>query len=756
MDTCGHERRKGKKTAVCSVNNPCRKCTQQVKAARILATQNKNCSRPKRGQHKRHKRRIDIARVNDVTNTVNATEINLASTTEREANRSNSPDDKLSRPTADVTGERNTRLLGDDTNLSTTVTGALWPRALFAEARPNAQFAGVEHPGMTFNGQNVEVIEDSEMSAPIVTHTLAESSAKEPLLQRPQPNGVDIRDGARQDKIIHAQINTCSDDVLNNLATKALETLRQWTEQAPTINTTVIGSVTDEVIDKGNCKIVDDSAKMIGNQSSIAHVLITTRAQDIRAQRQARSDESDSMPVVPGVKLTKQWTVAALKEAQLNDAVISTIIAHLKAGTKPTIEEVENSTELKLYLSQWDSLALIQDLAYRIFHGNEGGAKNMQLLIPPGYKTDLMNVIHVKELGHGKAFPANARRLQLVGYWTTWKFDFKKFLACCESCYRNGPRREARVGPIRNKFHCSGPCELWCLDLIGPTIPSKGHKYILVVSDAFTKRVHLRALKGRTAEEICKHLTLIILQDGVPASLKTDNARELTSHIMETLCQKFGIAHLTSCFYSSRQNPVERWNSVVHAKIGRILTKHSDWFSLLPFVESAMNNSRSRATTFTANELHMGRQIPSVASALMAQPRVSYQSQGDFISETSDFLNRSYTIVQQVLQRTADYNRANFSRYKKQQQFTPGQKIIYFWPRVPRGQYKKWNKFYHCGTVESKINDSLYLIRPDGQRQKRGILMYSDKLKPRPEEEYITETTPMNTDASIIDRENHN
>ncbi|PKI75849.1 hypothetical protein CRG98_003764 [Punica granatum] len=79
----------------------------------------------------------------------------------------------------------------------------------------------------------------------------------------------------------------------------------------------------------------------------------------------------------------------------------------------------------------------------------------------------------------------------------------------------------------------------WDMDVISPINPkaSNGHLFILVSIDYFTKWIKAVTLASVTAKVVAHFLKRdIIAQYGVPATLVTDNAKNLNNKLIDKLC----------------------------------------------------------------------------------------------------------------------------------------------------------------------------------------------------------------------------
>ncbi|KAK8962854.1 hypothetical protein KSP40_PGU018853 [Platanthera guangdongensis] len=133
----------------------------------------------------------------------------------------------------------------------------------------------------------------------------------------------------------------------------------------------------------------------------------------------------------------------------------------------------------------------------------------------------------------------------------------------CDSCILGKQTRSSFSS------HCTrsaAPFDLVHSDIWGPfKIPSiSGFRYFITFIDDHSRTTWLYLLRDRS--ELPRVFRAFVLETRTQFHttikvLRTDNAREYTSHEFTALCSEFGILHQTSCAYTPQQNGVaERKN----------------------------------------------------------------------------------------------------------------------------------------------------------------------------------------------------
>ncbi|XP_070022013.1 uncharacterized protein [Nicotiana sylvestris] len=90
------------------------------------------------------------------------------------------------------------------------------------------------------------------------------------------------------------------------------------------------------------------------------------------------------------------------------------------------------------------------------------------------------------------------------------------------------------------------PFDAWGIDVIGLIEPttSNGHSFILVAIDYFTKWVEAASYKAVTNKVVTDFVKdRIVYRSRVPEPIISDNAANLNSDLMKSMCETFKIKH---------------------------------------------------------------------------------------------------------------------------------------------------------------------------------------------------------------------
>ena len=115
-------------------------------------------------------------------------------------------------------------------------------------------------------------------------------------------------------------------------------------------------------------------------------------------------------------------------------------------------------------------------------------------------------------------------------------------------------------------------------------ISSQGKKYLMVVTDIFTKLVELFALKDTTANTlVIALLNEVICRYSAPCTLHSDQAANLCSSVIQCLCQLQSISTTrTSAYHSEDNGQVEHFDCTLEEILAKTVADNQhDWESHL-------------------------------------------------------------------------------------------------------------------------------------------------------------------------------
>lgn len=195
-------------------------------------------------------------------------------------------------------------------------------------------------------------------------------------------------------------------------------------------------------------------------------------------------------------------------------------------------------------------------------------------------------------------------------YWPKMYADVARYVGACRVCAAVKPEQKPPAGLMGCRPQVARPWEMISLDFVGP-LPrsSKGNKYILVVSDFFSKYVHLVPLRSATSQALVRHVEDdIFLVFGVPRFLICDNGTQMRSREFRHLCDSYDVKILFTALYNPRADPVERVNRVIKTMISSyVKTDHRKWDQNLAAFGCALRVAKHETIGYSPFFVNFGR-----------------------------------------------------------------------------------------------------------------------------------------------------
>ena len=203
--------------------------------------------------------------------------------------------------------------------------------------------------------------------------------------------------------------------------------------------------------------------------------------------------------------------------------------------------------------------------------------------------------------------------------------------------------------------------------IMGPLpLSSSGNKYIVVVTDLFTKWVEAFPVKSTETDTLATLLVNeIICRYGVPSSLHSDQGANLTSNLMAAVCKHLGIEQTrTTAYHPQGNGQVERFNRTLESILAKVVSDHqTDWDYHLPHVLFAYRTAIHDTTGFTPFHLTFGCSPVLPVEAMVGMPPMQTSKNiPSFLSSLHNSLHTSYATVRAHI---ALAHQRNKERYDK-------------------------------------------------------------------------------------------
>eukprot|EP00731_Ephydatia_muelleri_P024409 Em0016g680a len=305
-------------------------------------------------------------------------------------------------------------------------------------------------------------------------------------------------------------------------------------------------------------------------------------------------------------------------------------------------------------------------------------------------------------------------------YWPGYESDVERWVRECETCQkRNNPQTlpQAPLGSIS----ASHPFQKITWDIMGPLpVIRKGNKYILVVTDVFSKWVKafpLQVTDGLTLTSIL--MDEVICRYGVPQQLHSDQGSNLNAEVNQRLCQLLGIERSRTTAYHPQENgQVERFNRTVEANLTTMVGEHQDdWDKHLQKAVFAYRTSLHESTGYSPYFVNFGRSLVLPVDVMLGRFGTGERGDGtisQYIKEVKTTLKMAYDVIRENLDVAQKKRKERRDKHCAEVNFMVGDRVWLFNPAVKVGETRKlssqWRGPYTVIDRVSPMNYKIQLI----------------------------------------------
>ena len=427
---------------------------------------------------------------------------------------------------------------------------------------------------------------------------------------------------------------------------------------------------------------------------------------------------------------TSQWSEHQLKQLQHNDATITEAMELLKThgNNKPRVGTQNH--ELGTLIRQWESLVVKDDILYRRFEDSENGPY-LQVIVPKELRTDIFKQLHDCKTAAHFGRDKTLAKVRTRFYWPGMTSDVNRWCQTCMLCQKRKPG----PGVGKAEMHHNtifGPMECIAIDLMGPLpTTSRGNRYIMVVSDYFTKWTEAYPLEEHCAQTVADTLVIeFISRFGTPHRIHTDQGREFESQLFSSLCELLEISKSRTTPYRPQSDGmVERYNRTLQQTLSMFVNDNKDdWDEHLPYVTMAYRSSIQDSTKCTPNLLMLGREVSLPIDVMSGShhDKNKHECPSQYVEWLRESMQRSFDIAHETLNTSFQKQKKYYDLKLKPRKFEIGSQVLRWYPPTAnqklglgwRGPYK----------IKRQISDITYEI--EDIATSKLIVVHVDHLKP--------------------------
>ena len=340
--------------------------------------------------------------------------------------------------------------------------------------------------------------------------------------------------------------------------------------------------------------------------SELAHITGKNNVVADAMSRQATTTQPTTPDLVAAVIAPAAANLPELAVAQANDPSLLQFVANYR-GNKLKLGKVSLPDSPNLI---WCELSRPQP----------------RPLVPDSHRRRIVEQLH------GLAHPGRKASVQLVRdrfFWPNLPQDVQKWVKLCLPCQR--AKVQTHTKPVAafipvptDRFDSIN------IDIVGPLMVSKGHRYLLTIVDRYTRWAEAIPLPTIDADVVANNLLLHwIARFGVPRTITSDRGSQFTSALWNQMSHTLGIHLITTPAYHPQSNGlVERMHRQLKAALtARLEQAGQEWVEQLPWILLAIRNTVKEDLGMAPATLVYGKALTLPGDVLPVQEALPHQEQ---------------------------------------------------------------------------------------------------------------------------------
>uniref|UniRef100_A0A3Q1EX45 Gypsy retrotransposon integrase-like protein 1 n=2 Tax=Acanthochromis polyacanthus TaxID=80966 RepID=A0A3Q1EX45_9TELE len=348
-----------------------------------------------------------------------------------------------------------------------------------------------------------------------------------------------------------------------------------------------------------------------------------------------------------------------------------------------------------------------------------------RLVIPATCRQLIMHLAHTfpwaGHLGRHKTF----LRISARFFWPGMYTDVQTYCSTCPECQLTSCPRKSDRALLQPLPIISEPFRRIAMDIVGP-LPrsSRGHQYILVLSDYATRFPEAFPLRTITAPSVLRALIQLFSRVGIPEEIVTDQGTNFTSRLLHLFHKQLGITAIkTTPYHPQTDGLVERFNQTLKRMLRKFVDDSGkDWDRWLPFLLFAYREVPQASTGFSPFELLYGWDVQGPLDLLTAvwtspDPKANERGVVQFVLQMRDRLAQYREEAKVNLKEAQQKQKLWYDKQARTRNFEPGQKVLLLLPSSNSKLLAKWQGPY---VVIRRMGPVTYEIHhPERKRAKQ-------------------------------------
>ncbi len=459
------------------------------------------------------------------------------------------------------------------------------------------------------------------------------------------------------------------------------------------------------------------------------------------------SDEShDDDQMESEEQFPLETDLSKLRQMQNNDSNIRQVKWWITKGSKPPRYKVRGNPILGKFWKVFDHLFVKDGVLWREYR-QMGYPMIYQAVIPTSLVPHILSQLHGSELAGHYGIQKTVQKALQSYFWPLMYRDISQYCKRCVVCQKDNnpiPKRKAPLKPVR----AERPFEMIAVDILELGLTSKGNRYLLVITDYYTKYVNMYPIPDQKAETVANCMFVnYIRQHSIPERIHSDQGVQFEAKVTQELCKKLGIEKSrTTPGHPEGDGQAERMMRTIRSQLVRNLTNSSvrDWDDMIPYLEFSYNTTVHTSTGFSPFYLVYGRQPRLPSEVMYGSYRAPEMGETRPQAQARQMCNRYNAAAKMVQRNTAEAKmnqKRNYDRHKRFIPYEIGSKVFITNPESARSKLTpRWKGPYQ---VLQSFNDDLnYQIVHLSEPSSKPKIVHYNRLKPMYETTGANSTKP--------------
>jgi transposase InsO family protein len=338
------------------------------------------------------------------------------------------------------------------------------------------------------------------------------------------------------------------------------------------------------------------------------------------------------------------------------------------------------------------------------------------LYLPQKYRKMALCEAHNNQFGGHNAALKTYIRISSSYYWPKIYSDVLNHTKSCLRCQQR-KKSTHKPPPLQPLPIPDKPNMRIHADLFGPMLAAgRQHKYILCITDAFTKYAMVTAVENKEAETVAKAIfSEWFCKFGIPAQIHTDGGKEFVNKLSNELFSLLNVNHTkTTPAHPQCNAQVEVFNKTVKKYLASFVDDTTlDWENFLPALMLSYNTSYHSTIATTPFELLFGEKprLPSFPNPDIYRMHYGESS----AAERYQLLQKIRFLAKNIAEEQGEKTKDNFDKKAFPHEFKINDLVLYE-DFSPLGKNAKLTPKWLGPAKITEINDTNARIQlPNGK-----------------------------------------